>query len=69
MIMALIEKGERFFAFKEGKRSARVSIIAAFNQEKLIAPLTFEGSCNRVIFEKWLSTWLKKIGKRKAAAL
>ena len=44
MIMALIEKGERFFAFKEGKRSARVSIIAAFNQEKLIAPLTFEGS-------------------------
>ena len=21
---------------------------------KLVAPLTFEGSCNRVVFEKWL---------------
>lgn len=40
---------------KEGSRSVRVSIIAALNQEKLIAPLTFEGSCNRQVFEKWLS--------------
>lgn len=32
----------------------RVSIIAALNQEKLIAPLTFEGSCNRQVFAKWL---------------
>lgn len=39
---------------KSGKRSVRVSIIAALNQEKLIAPLTFEGSCNRQLFEKWL---------------
>lgn len=23
-------------------------------QGKLIAPLTFEGSCNRLVFEKWL---------------
>jgi transposase len=48
------EKGKRFFGLKEGKRSIRVSIIAALNQEKLIAPLTFEGSCNRQVFEKWL---------------
>lgn len=40
---------------KEGKRSARVSIIAALAQEKLIAPLTFEGSCNRMVFEKWFA--------------
>lgn len=32
----------------------RVSIIAALSQGKLIAPLTFEGSCNRIVFEKWL---------------
>ncbi len=25
---------------------------------KLIAPLTFEGSCNRQVFEKWLETML-----------
>lgn len=48
------EKGSRFFGLKEGKRSVRVSIIAALNQKKLIAPLTFEGSCNRQVFEKWL---------------
>lgn len=49
------EKGKRLFAFKQGKRIARVSIIAALNQGKLIAPLTFEGSCNRQVFEKWLT--------------
>ncbi len=27
-------------------------------QEKLIAPLTFEGSCNLQVFEKWLETML-----------
>ncbi len=27
-------------------------------QGKLIAPLTFEGSCNRQVFEKWLETML-----------
>jgi transposase len=52
------EKGKRFFAFKEGKRSLRVSIIAALHQEKLLAPLTFEGSCNRQVFEKWLAEQL-----------
>lgn len=49
------EKGKRFFALKEGKRSTRVSIIAALHLEKLIAPLTFEGCCNRMVFEKWLA--------------
>jgi hypothetical protein len=49
------EKGTRLFALKQGKRVARVSIIAALNQGRLIAPLTFEGSCNRQVFEKWLA--------------
>ena len=44
----------RFLAIKEGKRSVRVSIIAALHLEKLLAPLTFEGYCNRQVFEKWL---------------
>lgn len=48
------EKGKRFHAFKEGKRSVRVSIIAALRNDNLIAPLTFEGSCNRQVFEKWI---------------
>lgn len=32
----------------------RVSIIAALRNDKLIASLTFEGSCNRQVFEKWI---------------
>lgn len=47
-------KGERFHDFKSGKRSIRVSIISALSQGKLIAPLTFEGACNRAVFEQWL---------------
>ena len=39
---------------KSGKRSIRVSIMSALCQGKLVAPLTFEGTCNRLVFEKWL---------------
>ncbi|MEH2380469.1 MAG: IS630 family transposase [Nostoc sp.] len=47
-------KGERFHDLKSGKRNVRVSIMSALCQGKLVAPLTFEGSCNRLVFEKWL---------------
>ena len=49
------EKGQRFHDLKSGKRSLRVSIISALCQGKLIAPLTWYGSCNRAVFEQWLS--------------
>ena len=58
MGMAPNQKGERFSALKSGKRSLRISIISALYQGKLIAPLTFEGSCNRQVFEKWLEEML-----------
>lgn len=48
------EKGKRFYDLKSGKRSSRVSIMSALCQGRLVAPLTFEGSCNRLVFEKWL---------------
>lgn len=48
------ERGKRFHDLKSGKRSLRVSIMSGLCQGKLIAPLTFEGSCNRLVFEKWL---------------
>lgn len=48
------EKGKRFHDLKSGKRSIRVSIISALCQGQLVAPLTFEDSCNRLVFEKWL---------------
>ena len=48
------EVGQRFYALKSGKRTERVSWIAALCEGNLIAPLTFEGSCNRDLFEMWL---------------
>ena len=39
---------------KSGKRTERVSWIAAINQSKMFAPLTFTGSCNRDLLENWL---------------
>ena len=47
-------KGKRLPGMKSGRRTERVSWIAAINQEKMFAPLTFVGSCNRDLFENWL---------------
>ena len=35
-----------------------MSWIAALKEGKLLAPMTFEGSCNRDLFEMWLSDCL-----------
>ncbi|GGA57478.1 hypothetical protein CYANOKiyG1_78540 [Okeania sp. KiyG1] len=43
---------------KSGKRTERVSWIAAINQSKMFAPLTFTGSCDRNLFENWLKIFL-----------
>lgn len=51
-------KGERCYALKSGKRTERVSWITALRDKTLLAPLTFEGSCNRDLFETWLANCL-----------
>jgi len=56
--MALIEKGQRFHALKSGRRQGRVNMIAALCNQRLMAPFTVEGSCNRIVFEIWLETCL-----------
>ena len=40
---------------KWGKKRERTSWISALKEGKIFAPLTFEGSCNRDLFEAWLS--------------
>lgn len=50
--------GQRFYALKSGKRTERVSWIAALKEGRLFAPMTFEGSCNRDLFEMWLEQCL-----------
>ena len=48
------ECGQRFEAVRQGSRKQRVSFIAALHQKTLIAPMTYEGYCNRAVFEVWL---------------
>lgn len=50
--------GQRFHALKSGKRTERVSWIAALKQGDIFAPMTFVGSCNRDLFEMWLAECL-----------
>lgn len=52
------EVGQRFYALKSGKRTERVSWIAALKEKCLFAPMTFAGSCNRDLFERWLEECL-----------
>lgn len=50
--------GQRFYALKSGKRTERVSWIAALKEGCSDAPMTFAGSCNRDLFEMWLEECL-----------
>lgn len=52
------EIGQRFYALKSGKRTERISWIAALKQKTLFAPMTFAGSGNRDLFESWLQNCL-----------
>ncbi len=36
------QKGQRFYALKSGKKTQRISMIAALSERKIVAPLTFE---------------------------
>lgn len=52
------EVGQRFYGLKSGKRTERISGIAALKQGGLFAPMTFAGACNRDLFEMWLEECL-----------
>ena len=43
-------KGERCYALKSGKRTQRISWIAALKSGKLFAPLTYEGCAKSEAF-------------------
>jgi transposase len=51
-------RGQRFHALKSGRRQGRVNMIAALCHQKLMAPFTVVGACNRVVFEIWWETCL-----------
>ena len=50
--------GERIFDMKQAERTNRYSILAALSNNKIIAPIVFEGTCFRELFETYLETEL-----------
>ena len=44
-------RGERIYEAVAGKRRERTSIIAASQQNKLVAPLVFQSSCNTAVVD------------------
>lgn len=47
-------KGHRCYGVKSGKKSKRISIIAALRGGKLFAPMSFDGMCDRFVVISWL---------------
>ena len=43
---------------KEKVRNEWSSMVAALNKKQIIAPLTFEGHCNKEVFEAWFEQFL-----------
>lgn len=51
-------KGQRVRGLQSGQQRPRTSLIGAYLQRKLIAPMLFEGTCNTAVFNQWLEHML-----------
>jgi transposase len=54
------KKGKVIQAKKSGKYYERTNIIAGLINNKAIAPMVFNGSCNTKLFETWVEEFLIK---------
>ena len=52
------KKGQILFAKTSGKRFQRTNIIAAQCGKKILAPMTFYGTCNSILFIAWVEKML-----------
>ena len=52
------EKGRRVYGLRSGQRRPRTSLIGAQHNNRLLAPMLFEGTCNRTVFNLWLKNSL-----------
>ncbi|MGF2635176.1 transposase [Acinetobacter johnsonii] len=62
------KKGKRCHALKSGEYGTRLSMISAVRLNaafRFIAPLIFQGSCDRSTFAGWLEYLLKSLPKDK----
>jgi transposase len=54
------KKNEKLIGKRSGKYYERTNIIAGYVNNKSIAPLVFNGSCNTELFEAWVDQFLIK---------
>ena len=54
------KKGKKLVGKKSGKYYERTNIIAGLVNNKPIAPMIFNGSCNTLLFEAWVEEFLIK---------
>lgn len=54
-------KGQRCWAEKLGHRTQRVSMVAAWCQGQVLAPMTFEGYCDAAVVEAWCEQMLCRV--------
>lgn len=54
------KKGQLLHGKKSGKYYERTNIVAGLVNNKSIAPMVFNGSCNTNLFEKWVEDFLIK---------
>ncbi|WP_395476239.1 IS630 family transposase [Rickettsia endosymbiont of Pantilius tunicatus] len=54
------KKSEKLIGKKSGKYYNRTNIIAGYVNKECIAPMIFNGTCNRQLFESWVGEFLIK---------
>lgn len=52
------QKGTRCFGERLGHRTQRVSMVAAWCQGEVLAPMTFEGYCHSTLIQAWFEQQL-----------
>jgi transposase len=54
------EQSSRFEALKLGHRTERISMIAGWCEQQVMAPMTFKGYCDSALVETWVQQVLVK---------
>ena len=52
------DRSERFEANKLGHRTSRISMISAWCDRQILAPMTFKGYCDTALVEAWVKQLL-----------
>ena len=59
------DRKSRLYALKEGSQHKCLNIISGLKEGKLIAPFSFEGSCDSSVFNVYVETVLQPFMNKK----